>query len=526
VEVSTSSTLERGAAAPRPTPAPTATLADRAARGTGVTLAGQAARVVLQFGSMVILARLLTPEDFGRVAMVAAIIGISDMVREFGLSSAAIQAKFITQDERTNLFWTNTGLGLGSAVVMSLLAPLIAAFYGQPTLLWLVVAMSLSFVFSGVTTQFRADLTRELRFGALVAVDLAGFGAGLALGAVAAFGGFGSWAIVLQQVSAIAITCVLSALVSRWRPGLPKRHVSIRRFLRFGAGLLGTQAIGYAVKNVDSIAIGAVWGALPLGLYDRSYQLMMTPLSQVNAPMTRIALPVLSRVSDDRQAFARYLQKAQLVGAYGTASIFAVATGLATPIVLVLFGEKWLGVAGIFAALAVGGLFRAISQIPYWIFLATGNTGAQLRIFAWMGPLMIAVILAGLPWGPLGVAIGSSVAYFIHWLVPLLRVRAVTGVESGPLIRNAWRIVLTVSVPSGLVAWLATLLPVPPIAQVAAGLAFAFAYLALMTLAVPSVRRDVAVGMSFARRMAGGRVRVRPERRAGRTSAGVSALSR
>ncbi|WP_210509033.1 oligosaccharide flippase family protein [Naasia sp. SYSU D00057] len=479
----------------------TPSLGDSAARGTGVTLLGQAVRVVLQFASTVILARLLAPEDFGLVAMVAAVIGISELIRDFGLSSAAIQAKNVTDDERTNLFWVNTGLGVATALLMVLLSPLIVLLYGEPRLFWIVAAMSTTFVFSGINTQFKADLTRSLRFALLTGIEVAGVVAGFVLGIVGAVLGLEYWAIVLQQVATVAVATVLNVAASRWKPGLPKRHVSIRRFVRFGLGVLGTQGISYVTKNVDSVAIGAVWGASPLGLYDRAYQLLMTPLNQINAPMTRVALPILSRVHEDKDVFSRYLRKSQLVGAYLTATVFAVATGLATPLVLVLFGERWIGVAAIFAALAVGGMFRAIAQISYWMYLATGRTGAQLRMFLAVRPIMIVIILAGLPWGPVGVAIGQTVAYALHWVVSLWRVGVVTGVDTKPLFANALRTVFTISVPCGVLAWLGTLLPAPPIVQLLAGVGFALAYVALAALVIPFVRDDVTVVLSFARRM-------------------------
>ncbi|THG30806.1 lipopolysaccharide biosynthesis protein [Naasia lichenicola] len=483
----------------------TRSLGDSAARGTGITLLGQGLRVALQFASTIILARLLTPEDFGLIAMVAAIIGISELVRDFGLSSAAIQAKNVTDDERTNLFWVNTGLGAASSLVVIAFSPLIVLLYGEPRLVWIIVAMSSTFVFSGINTQFKADLTRQLRFAALTGFEIAGVTAGFVLGIGSAALGLSYWAIVIQQVTTVAVACILNVSASKWKPGLPKRGVSIRRFLRFGMGVLGTQAISYVTKNIDSVSIGAVWGAGPLGLYDRAYQLLMTPLNQINAPMTRIALPILSRVHDQGEVFERYLHKAQLVGAYFTATVFAVAAGLSTPFVLVLFGPQWVGVSAIFAALAVGGVFRSIAQISYWIYLATGKTGAQLRMFLAVRPIMIVIILAGLPWGPVGVAIGQTIAYSLHWAVSLWRVGVVTGVNTRPLFLNAIRTVLVVSVPCGILAFLGTLFPVPAIVQILIGLAFALIYVAVISVFVPAVRSDVTVVLSFARRMVGSR---------------------
>ena len=147
-------------------------LADKAARGGGVTLAFQAVKFIVQTASLILLARLLTPEDFGIVAMVVAITGAADLIRDFGLSLAAVQAKQLSDAERTNLFWANTGIGFVCCVVVSAAAPLIVWIYDKPELLPIVFAVAGVFIVSGAATQFRAELMRSLRFTALSTTDV------------------------------------------------------------------------------------------------------------------------------------------------------------------------------------------------------------------------------------------------------------------------------------------------------------------------------------------------------------------
>ena len=135
----------------------------------------------------------------------------------------------------------------------------------------------------------------------------------------------------LSEDAAATVLLLVNVVSARWLPGRYRRDVPLRRFFRFGGALLGTQSISYLTKNVDNVALGAVWGASVLGVYSRAYQLLMMPLNQVNAPLTRVALPVLSRVRDDGPTYRRYLSRAQLVGCYVTATGFAVGAGLAEP---------------------------------------------------------------------------------------------------------------------------------------------------------------------------------------------------
>ena len=135
-------------------------------------LGTQAVRALLQFGSVVILARLLSPEEFGLVAMVTAIIGLADLIRDFGLSSAAIQSKTLSAPERTNLFWANLALGALSTAIILVCAPLIQRMYDQAGLIPIIVALAWVFLISGANTQFRADLTRSMRYGKLALSDI------------------------------------------------------------------------------------------------------------------------------------------------------------------------------------------------------------------------------------------------------------------------------------------------------------------------------------------------------------------
>jgi PST family polysaccharide transporter len=479
----------------------TAGLADAGARGAGVVLGTQAARVILQFGSVIILARLLTPEDFGLVAMVTAIVGIAEIIRDAGLSSAAVQAAVLTDDERVNLFWANLGLGTGCALIILAGKPLIVAGYNEPRLGPIVFALAFVFMISGANTQYRADLMRRMRFRQLALSDVVAQFIAILVAVSLARAGAGLWAIVAQSIITAVTAFAINVLNVRWLPGLPRRSVSIARFFHFGLGVLGTNALAYVTKSITTVAIGAYYGAAPLGLYNRAYQLLMTPLQQIDAPMTDVVLPVLSRVNDDDETFARYLARTQMVACYVTSLILAVAAGLAYPITLVLFGQRWIGVAPIFVVLAIGGVFRTLSTIAYWIFLAKGFTGAQLKMDMIARPLMIAIMVSGLPWGVVGVAVGHGIAFFLYWILAFVRVGKVTGVNVRPLFWTAVRTIGLVSAPCGILARITSeLLSTAPVLEVLAGVGAATLYLLLAALAFPVVRADLRMARSIVRR--------------------------
>lgn len=325
---------------------PPRSLGAMASRGAAVTLGGQGLRMILQLGGIILLARLLDPSDYGLLAMVTAVIGIGELVRDFGLSSAAIQAKTLTKGQKSNLFWVNSGIGLVLAIAATAAAGLIAQLYGDDRVQIVTMVLSLTFLLNGISTQFRADLARNFLFGKLAASEIAGQAFGIAAGIVFALLGFGYWALVIQQLTQVFITQIFLLIVTPWSPGWIDRKATIRPFLNYGVNVLGTQLIGYVARNVDSVVIGTRFGAYDLGLYNRAFQLMMMPLLQIQAPSTRVALPVLSRLQDQRERFASFINVGQtaLIGVVGFA--FAALGAQAPAAVSLFLGPQWLALAG------------------------------------------------------------------------------------------------------------------------------------------------------------------------------------
>jgi len=471
-----------------------------AARGAALTLVTQIARLAVQFVSLIVLARLLVPEDFGLVAMVLAVVGVAEIIREFGLSAAAMQAPELSRSQQTNLFWINLSLGLVCAVVAIGVSPLIARLYGDDRLVAVTQVLAIVFLLGGANAQFRASLSRDLKFSALTLSELGASIAGVVVALILAMLGFGYGALVGQQIVTAAVLLVLNFVQSNFRPGLPKRLVGTRKLLGFGSSVAGTQAISYIGRNADNFMIGLVWGPVSLGLYSRAFQFLMLPINQINVPMTRIALPVLSKIQGERDRFQSYIQKAQLVSAYVTTSIFAVAAGLADPLLTLLLGSEWVGIAPIFAVLAIGGVFRALNQVSYWIFLSRGFAGAQLRYSALATPVLIAAMAAGLPWGPVGVAAGHSIGYFFYWLFGLQRACKVADVERKPLFALARRSTCIVSIPSGLICFGITQVIANSMLQIGVSLICVGLYNIVVLFVCSSVRNDAEVIFGFVRK--------------------------
>lgn len=454
-------------------------------------LGSQAVRFVLQIGSIAVLSRLLTPAQVGLVAMVTAILNVAEIVRDFGLSSAAIQAPSLSTAQRSNLFWLNLAIGTTCSIVAAGSAPLVAWAYERPELVPIVLALAGIFILSGANTQYRADLSRSLRFGALAITDISAQALGIAAAISAAMLGAGYWAIVLQQVTMSVASLLGNAVQCRWLPGRARRDVPMRNFIRFGSHLLGTNLLGFAVNNVDNIGVGLVWGPGPLGLYNRAYQLLQQPLQQITAPLSRVVLPVLSRVQHDEAAYLRFFRRFQLSVCYTLGLGFAILAGIAVPVIAVLLGPQWSGVAPILTILAAGGIFKGMDSASYQIWVSRNITGKLFRFYLISRPFMILIILLGLPWGPTGVAVGHLVAAVAHWFVGTRLACRYSGLPTRILIGQPARVLVLSVLPAGVAAYAATLLPVPALGQAVAGLFAGLLCAGALSAAIGPLRREL-----------------------------------
>lgn len=465
-------------------------LGSTAARGALTMLTGQGMRILLQFAGVVILARLLSPHDYGLLAIVVVIIGVGEIFRDFGLSSAAVRAPELTSEQGTNLFWINTGIGvvLGGALFAAA-APL-AAVYGQVEVRPIAQAMAIIFVLNGLATQFRAHLMRGLRFRWLAIVDV--LAAALALGVAigGALLGWEYWALVAQQITQALVILMGAVLGARWRPGKPRRDVSVRSFLRFGGNLVLSQVVNYGTNNVDTALVGYAYGAAPLGLYNRAYQLVVTPLSQIQSPVTSVAIPILSKIQDDQRRFSAYLVRGQLALGYPISLGLATIAIAAEPVVELMLGQKWLAAVPLLQLFALAGIARNLAFVGYWVYVVRGLSGSLFRYSLVTGAIRVLCIVIGSHWGVVGVAAGLAIAPWLAWPISLLWLSRVTTVPTRALYTGALRIIGVAGLSAGMtLAIMATLPSMPALLSILLTGVVMVGAVGLLCL-VPIIRRD------------------------------------
>ncbi len=467
--------------------------AARTVKASAITLIGQWIRFAIQTGSLIVLARLLSPQDYGLVAMVTAIVGIAQVLGDFGLSLAAVQARVLSRAQKTNLFWLNTLLGLTLTLVIFLLRGPIATFYHRPQLTQIVSVLSLAFLINGLTTQFEAELTRSMRFSRLAIRDIVAAAVSFVVALGMAIAGAGYWALVGQQLALAVASLVGSALLSGWRPGLPKIRESMGGLLTFGANTMGLQVSAYVVSNIDSVFVGRFWGAASLGVYNRAFTLFTLPLQQLTAPLTRVVLPTLSRIRDEA-LFVRYLVRAQLLNGYILVGALVVGAAVAQPLIATTLGPKWSGVVPIFQVLALGGVFQALGYLYYWIFLAKGMTGVALRYGLIGRAAMVVFLFVGARTSVIGAAWGATAGSALLWLLYTAFAVPRAGVRVGSITVDALRVLALYAVAFAVTQYVIRNSPDigPPPVELLIGLALMALCIAAGALIVPAVRRDLS----------------------------------
>jgi O-antigen/teichoic acid export membrane protein len=385
-------------------------LKGKTARGALISTFGQVANFVLRLGSMVVLARILVPADFGLVGMVTAFTGFLGLFRDAGLSMATVQRVSISREQTSMLFWVNLVIGGVLAALCAAVAPILTRFYHEPRLFWVTVVIGTSFVFNGAAAQHRATLQRDMRFAILAIIEVVSIFVSVALGIGMAMAGQGYWALVGMVVFPNAVGLVGVWAAGGWIPVGPRRGTDVISMLKYGGTVTLHNLVGYVASNADKVLLGRFWGAEVLGIYGRAYQLINLPTDNLNYTVGLVAFPALSRLQNDPQRLRNYFLKGYSLFLALVMPITMACALFAEDIVRVFLGPKWGATAPLFRLMAPTIFTFALVNPLSWLMLATGRAGRSLKIALVVAPCMILGYAAGLSYGPAGVAAGFSVA--------------------------------------------------------------------------------------------------------------------
>lgn len=412
----------------------------RSVRSGAVVMVAQAITVGLGIGSMAVLGRLLTPADFGVVAIATAFVAFVTMLPKQALPQAIVQRDELADDQLNSLFWLNVGGGLLAALIGTLAAWPIAVWFDRPELFGVMIALACALVATGLGAPHAAVLRRELRFRTHATVGVTANLIGVATGIATALAGWSYWALVAMTVTTTTTRAIGMWACSGWRPSRPALADGIRPMVRIGAYLGGTSLLTTTSRSISRIMIGYGLGDAAAGYYANANRLLVQPATQLNSPLTSVAIPTLSRLQSEPERFRAFYRRGLEAVIFLLCPFMLVAMAGADHLIPLFLGPQWTESIPLFLALTPAGLVTCTGVATSWVYIPLGRTDRQFRWRVLSSIVTIVAVVIGLQWGTLGVAAAFSAQ------AVAMRIPAIAYCLHGTFLRGAdvldatWRI--------------------------------------------------------------------------------------
>ena len=388
-------------------------LKKRALQSASLSATGQMVSFALHTGGTVILARILSPSDFGLVTMVLA---ISLLLQNFGFNGfteAIIQREEINHSQISTLFWINLGISLALAVLFAASAPVVVWLYKEPRLNAIVVAIAASIALGGLSTQHQALLMRKMEFKKIATNEVVATFISFAVSIILAYFGWGYWALVAKWIVSPLSIAAGAWLFCTWRPGFPVRGSGVTPMVRFAFHTYGNFITSYLRRNIDKILIGRFYGSQPLGYYDRAYHLSNMVPDQILNPLTKVALATFSRLSKDREGYCHSYLNVVSILAFVSMPLSAIMTLAGRDLIVLLLGPQWSRAGEIFCVFGPSIGVAIIYLTHGWLHLSLGTPDRWFRwgIIAFIVTSLSFII--GILFGELEVAVAYSISFYV-----------------------------------------------------------------------------------------------------------------
>ena len=414
-------------------------LKSKAMRSAGATIFASGLIFFVQLFSTVILARLLTPNDFGLITMVTT---FSMLLQNFGLNGfteAIIQRDDINHQTISTLFWVNISISLLLTLLFVFLSPVLAWFYTTPELSSITTGIAFSIIATGVGTIHSALMRRNMQFYLISTIEMVSAFIGLFIAIIMAWQGFGYWALVANIVIRPVIFTVCSWIFCGWRPGAPGPLKEIFPILKFAIHTYGNFTLQYFSRNIDKLLIGWRHDAQSVGHYKKAYDLFALPASQLIVPIHNVALATLSRLTNEPDNYRRYYLSAISIIAFVAMPLSAMMTLAGKDIILFILGPQWTKAGIIFCYFGVSIGVMLIYATQGWLHLSLGQPERWLRWCIFECIATTAFFIVGVRWGAEGVAIGYAASFYVLLGPCLLYAGRPINLKLNSIISAVWK---------------------------------------------------------------------------------------
>jgi O-antigen/teichoic acid export membrane protein len=379
----------------------------------------QVTRVSVQLLGLLVLSRLLTPADFGLVAIVFAISNFAMLMRDMGMAAAIIQRESLDEQTTLTAHWSNCFIGLALAAALLALSHPLEIIFKAPGLASLVQLSALSFPFLSGTTVHQALLERANKFATVARIEIIALVAGFVVAVVSAYHGAGAYSLVLQTLTVSVLSAVQFWIASDLKVRWVWSREHAKGLWSFSGNLFGFNLVNYFSRNADTMIIGRVLGPAHLGPYSLAYRVMLFPLQNLTFVATRALFPMMSRQQNSPQELGAMHLRLLSVISFFTAPMMAGLFVLRETFVDVAFGDGWETVAMLFLWLAPIGFMQSIVSAGGIVFQALGRTDLLFRLGVLSSILHVTGFISGVHWGLSGVAAGYFVVTVINSAISL-----------------------------------------------------------------------------------------------------------
>ena len=367
----------------------------------------------IQFVVLVVMARLLTPADYGLVGMLAIFLAVSQSLVDSGFSQALIRKQDRTETDNSTVFYFNIAVGLVLYGLLFLAAPLVSAFYRTPELEPVMRVLCLGVVFNSLAVVQRALLTVRIDFKTQAKASLAGAVLSGVTGIWMASSGWGVWSIVAQQLLNLGVNTLLLWAFSGWRPRRTYSWASFRELFSFGSKMLASGLLDVTYRNIYLIVIGRLFTATNLGYYTRAHQFAEFPSSNLTGILQRVTYPVLCEIQDDDARLASAYRRFLRVSAFVIFPLMAGLAAVADPLVLLLLKEQWLFAATLLQILCLSMMWYPVHAINLNLLQVKGRSDLFLRLEVIKKALGVGVLCVTIPLGLVPMCVGQIVTSFL-----------------------------------------------------------------------------------------------------------------
>jgi len=375
---------------------------------------------VISFAFGIALARLLIPDDFGLIAMVLVFTGLANLLSDVGLGAALIQKKDAQEVHFSSVFWLNLAVGCLLAAILYIVAPVLGQFYERVEVEGICRTLALMFPVGALAMVARTRLIKDLEFKYISLSEVVALVISGVVAVTLAVKGFGYWSLVTHILLQQIIKTIIIWNVASWKPTRAFNRDALRILMGFSLSVFATQLLQYITRNIDKLLLGKFLGGQPLGIYDKAQSMMLFPLQNVSHVVGSIMFPSLSLIQSETERVKMIYLRSTRVIALVTFPMMAGMFVVADSFVIGVLGPQWSEVIPVLQIFCFAGVAASIVTVTGALYQSQGAAALQLRVNLITQPIRIAGIVAGLPWGALGVAIGFTATSFINGLITLV----------------------------------------------------------------------------------------------------------